>query len=457
MPTSAFPGLSALDNRLVILAAGWLSRRTLTVPACSLHFDSRPPSTVRAAPWRRCLTTCCAVVCCALAGCSQTPLPETLPANLAWDDISRQAQGKTVRMAMWDGDPLINAYMRNYVAAELQRRHGITLELIGVHGQALVNRLLVDLETGRSVGDLDLVWINGATFYQLRQLQALYGPFTERLPNNQYIDWQNPFIGLDFQQPVAGYECPWGNVQLALIFDSERLTEPPQTVEQLAAWIRAHPGRFTLDNGFTGMTFLKSLLSAFAGGREVLHGPFDEQKYEAAANKLWVWLRDLQPDLWREGRTFPDGVAQLHQLFSNNEVDFTMSNNDGEVDNKVLQGILPETARGYVPEFGTIRNSHYLGIPLNAPQKAAALTVINFLISPEAQLQKAQPAVWGDGTVLASHLLPEQWRNRLQNIAGRERVPGRDLLQQRAIMEPAPEIMIRIHADFRREIIERAP
>ncbi len=203
------------------------------------------------------------------------------------------------------------------------------------------------------------------------------------------------------------------------------------------------------------MTFLKSLLIDFAGGPGSLDGPFDEAKYAAASKKLWAWLREVQPQLWREGKTFPESVADLHKLLSNQEVDFSMSNNDGEVDNKVTQGVLPQSARAYVLKSGTIRNSHFLGIPHNAPSKAAALVLANFLISPEAQLRKAQPEVWGDGTVLSSKRLPSEWSKKFSAIEGRTRVPPRDELEKLALMEPASEIMVRLHEDFRREIIQR--
>jgi putative spermidine/putrescine transport system substrate-binding protein len=394
-----------------------------------------------------------AVVC--VVGCSSGSTAPELSDQATWDEVVRLAEGQTIRIGMWDGDPMINAYLRDWVAPQLLKKHGITLQQVGSQGASIVSRLIVDLENGRRTGDFDLVWINGETFYQLRKMHALYGPFTHRLPHNKYIDWKNRFIAVDFQQPVDGYECPWGNVQLTLIYNSQSIAEPPRSLEALAKWIQRHPGRFTFDNSFTGMTFLKSLLYEFAGGKDSLDGPFDEAKYLDASAKLWVWLRDLQPHFWRNGETFPDSVAQLHQLFSNNEVDFTMSNNDGEVDNKVHQGILPEFARAYVLDSGTIRNSHYLGIPVNAPNKAAAMVVANFLISPEAQLQKAMPDVWGDGTVLSTELLPDEWKAKLENIQGRIRVPPRSELESSALLEPAPEIMIRLNDDFRREIIER--
>lgn len=387
-------------------------------------------------------------------GCGSKPVTTPVAEAANWDQVLEQARGQTVRLSMWDGDPMINAYMRDFVIPELKRQYDVTLHLIGGQGQNIVSKLLVDKEAKREQGDIDLTWINGETFYQLRKMDGLYGPFTDRLPNNRFIDWNNPFVAIDFQQPVEGYECPWGNVQLALIYNSSTVNEPPRTMDALATWIKAHPGRFTFDNSFTGMTFLKSLLYEIAGGPQSLSGPFNEELYKSSSRKLWDWLIEVKPFLWREGQTYPESVSQLHQLFNNSEVDFTMSNNDGEVDNKVLQGVLPETARAYVLDSGTIRNSHYLGIPFNAANTAGTLVVANFLISPEAQLRKATPAVWGDGTVLSIDLLPAEWKDKFEHIEGRTRVASRTELEKKALLEPASEIMVRLHADFRREIIE---
>lgn len=397
----------------------------------------------------------CLLVCgLFLTGCGPRRANDVDLATANWEQISAAARGTTVRMAMWDGDPAIKAFMRGFVRERMRAEHGVNVEFIGGQGSGLVDRLMVELDAGKTVGDFDLMWINGEAFYQLRQIDALFGPYTATLPNDRYINWDDPFIAFDFQQPVDGYECPWGNVQLALIYHAGRVSEPPQNRHELADWVKSHPGRFTIDNGFTGMTFLKGLLYDFAGGPGSWDGEFDEAKYMTESAKLWDYFRELKPYLWRQGQTFPEGVAQLHQLLMNGEVDFSMSNNDGEVDNKVLQGILPDESRAYVWEAGSIRNSHYLGIPVNAPNKAAALVLANFLISPEAQLRKATPEVWGDGSVLDIQKLPDAYQERFSQVPGRTRVASREALAERALMEPAPEIMLRLHADFRKHIIE---
>jgi putative spermidine/putrescine transport system substrate-binding protein len=358
---------------------------------------------------------------------------------------------------MLQGDPFINDYVAQFVVPEVQKRYGIKLQVVGAQGNEIVSALMTEIEAGQAARAFDMVWINGETFYQLRQLNALLGPFTEKLPNAQYVDFNNPFIRYDFQRDTAGFECPWGNVQLALIYDSSRVAKPPRNMAELETWVREHPGRFTFDNFFTGMTFLKSLLISIAGGPGSLDGEFDEQRYQHASTELWQYINRIKPYFWRKGETFPDQVTQLHQLFAAGEIDITMSNNDGEVDNKVLQGLFNDKARGYVFDSGTIQNTHYIGIPRSSAQIGAAMVVANFLISPAAQFEKLKPAVWGDGTILDVAKLPAPWPERFQNVPQRTHVPPRAEIQPAALREPVPEYMVRIQRDFRKYVIEGAP
>lgn len=373
---------------------------------------------------------------------------------LSWEEIQTRAAGQTVTLMMWTGDPLINDYMNSYVKPELKKRFDIDLRIVSGQGATIVQTMMAEKQAGRSESQIDMMWINGETFYQLRQIEGLYGPWTAQLPNARYINFDNPFIGIDFQQPIDGYECPWGNVQMALIYDTLRTPNPPQNRAELLAYVKDNPGTFTIDNQFTGLTFLKALLIDIAGGQEVLAGDFSTEKYDRYAPQLWAYIEALKPYLWKQGQTFPEGVAPMHQMFASGELHFTMSNNDCEVDNKILQGIFPESARGYVWETGTIQNAHYLGIARQSGQKAAAMVVGNFMISPEAQLRKMDPAIWGDGTVLSLDKLDQKWTERFRSLPNRRYAPDRASIQDRALMELAPEYMIRLAEDFRQKIIE---
>ncbi len=49
---------------------------------------------------------------------------------------------------------------------------------------------------------------------------------------------------------------------------------------------------------------------------------------------------------------------------------------------------------------GSLANVHFVGLTYNSKNKTAAKTVVNFLLSPEAQAEKQKLEVWGDDTVL---------------------------------------------------------
>lgn len=389
----------------------------------------------------------------ALITCKQadkTPSKEVL--TLSWPEVETEAKNKTLTMMMWSGDPKINAYIKDYVTPKMDSLYDIRLNVVSGQGAQIVQLLMTEKQAGKYPSDIDMVWINGETFYQLRQIDALFGPWTDKLPNAQYINFKNPFIGIDFQQPVEGYELPWGNVQMTLIYNSDKVTHPPKNREELKAFVKSNPGVFTIDNHFTGLTFLKALLIDFAGGTEALDGAFDEEKYQRYSTALWAYLKEIKPYLWQKGEVFPENVAQIHQLFAGGELWFTMSNNDSEVDNKIAEGLFPNTARAYVPDFGTIQNSHYLGISQKSGKKAAAMVLANFMVSPQAQYHKMQPQVWGDGTVLDIDALPAVWQERFRNIPSRIYAPRREEIDTLALKELAPEYMIRLAEDFRREI-----
>jgi putative spermidine/putrescine transport system substrate-binding protein len=331
---------------------------------------------------------------------------------------------------MWRGDPSVNRYVDTWVAPRLAQRFGVTLNAVPGQGADLVNTLVVERDVHRRTGTIDLVWINGETFFNLRREGLLYGPWAGRLPNAADVDSASPLIARDFEQVPDGYESPWGTVQFALFYDTVRTPHPPETYEALARWIHEHPGRFTYDQQFTGLTFIKGLMYALNGGVARFQGGFDSVRYAAARDRTFAWLERVRPDLWRGGVTYPQDIAQLDRLFANGEVDFAMSNNQNDLVTNTRSGIFPPTARGLVLHDGTIANTHYVGIPFNAPNPAGAMVVANFLLSHEAQDEKAKPEVWADGTVLKGDTATHQY----------------------AVPEVAPEYSIHLQDDWRARI-----
>lgn len=391
------------------------------------------------------------VAACARGG-DAARLTPAQAATLPWDSIVARARGTTVVWTMWRGDPSINAYVDRWVAPRLKQRYAITLTPVEGQGAELVNTLVVERDAGRQVGTTSLVWINGEAFANLRRANLLFGPWAGRVPNGAYVDSASPIIRRDFEQDPAGYESPWGRVQFALIYDTVRTPNPPRTYGELGSYIRAHPGRFIHDQSFTGLTFLKGLMYARGGGVARFQGGFREADYDAGRAVVFAWIDSNRAAFWRGGVTYPDGVAELHRLFANGEVDFSMSHNQNDVVTKVRQGILPRTARAYLLRDGTIANAHYVAIPFNAPNPAGAMVVANFLLSPDAQLEKQKPEVWADGTVLARSRLSAAWQARFDSVARAANAIPADTLARYARPEVAPTYSERLLADWRARV-----
>jgi putative thiamine transport system substrate-binding protein len=91
--------------------------------------------------------------------------------------------------------------------------------------------------------------------------------------------------------------------------------------------------------------------------------------------------------------------------------------NPNEAANEIAAKRLPESVQSWQFAKGTIGNTHFVAIPYNAPSKAGAQVVANFLLSPSAQARKADIDVWGDPTVLDVARLPAADRAKFQSTA----------------------------------------
>ena len=372
-----------------------------------------------------------------------------------WVDVAAAAQGSTVNFMMWQGNPATNNYINNYVIPSVKEKYNINLNISGGQGPEIVQLVMGEKQADIDKGQVDMVWINGETFFQLRKVNGLWGPFVNQLPNSESINMNDSFIHTDFQQPVNGMEAPWSINQFAIVYDSVKVKNPPKNIPQLTKYLERHPGTFTISNDFTGMTFLKSLMAELGGNPNSLDGPFDEKKYNTLSKKLWDYLNTHKKHFWKNGSTFPKEQSKMGQLYANGELLLVYGFSEGGIEEKVLNGLYPKSTRGYAWENGTIRNSNYLGVLYNAPQKAGAMQVIDFLLSPEAQLKKADVDGMNSNTVLNVKSLPDDWQKKFKEVAKRQYGPELKTLEKNAIAEPAPEYMIRLYEDFRTQVIEK--
>ncbi len=337
-----------------------------------------------------------------------------------WQNILQKAEGQTVYFNAWGGSDVINDYIR-WAGAQVKEKYGVQIKHVKVTDIGdVVGRILAEKSAGRTAGGtVDLVWINGENFRAMKENGLLHAPYTQLLPNYRLVDTENkPTTLMDFTVPVDNLEAPWGMAQLVFMYDSAKVAVPPRDMHELLQFARAHPGRVTYPAppGFHGTTFIKQALLELTTTPEALAGPVAESDFAAVTAPLWAFLDELHPLMWRNGTTFTTGASEMKQLLNDGEILLSLSFNPNEAGNAIASGELPDTIRTYVHKDGTIGNTHFLAVVFNSSVAEGAMVFINFLMSPEAQARKEDPAVWGDPTILAMNKLSVEQKQLFENF-----------------------------------------
>ncbi|KAA9007014.1 ABC transporter substrate-binding protein [Histidinibacterium aquaticum] len=335
-----------------------------------------------------------------------------------WEAVLQAADGQTVYWHAWGGSTTTNDFI-SWAGDRVAEDYGVTVEHVKLTDTAdAVTRVLSEREAGQDEdGAVDLIWINGANFASMKEQDLLFGPWAEQLPSWEYVDTEGKTVQTDFTVPTEGYEAPWAMAQVVFMYDSADM-EPQPSMEAIADWAAANPGRFTYPQppDFLGTTFLKQALIGLVEDPAVLQQPVSESDYEAVTAPLWAYLEELTPNLWRQGRAYPQTGPRQLQLMNDDEIDLAISFSPNEASTAIANFQLPESVRTFVLEDGTIGNASFLAIPYNSGSKEGAMVLANFLMSPEAQLRAQDPEVLGYGTVLDTDALPEEQARAFETL-----------------------------------------
>lgn len=335
--------------------------------------------------------------------------------KLSWEQVLERAaaEGK-VTWYHWGGSEELNIWIDTVVKPDLAKL-GITLETSRLtNTRDAVDLVLADDAAGRGPGQgtVDAIWINGENFFTLSSQELNFGAFAAKLPNSKYFhfDPANPASGpnlSDFGYSTNTEEVPWSGDQFLCFIDTARLPSEsaPKDFAELETFLKANPGRFTYIRPphFNGNTFVQSVLYALnadAAGATPFQQNADElgsEEFARLAKPAYDYLKRLEPFLLGGGGSegvrgspiYPEDDAALETLFSNGEIDMGCKFGLYNTATSIESGKFPETTENIIfPKEGMIKNKNFIGIPVNAPNPAAALVLANYLASPESQISK---------------------------------------------------------------------
>ena len=176
-----------------------------------------------------------------------------------------------------------------------------------------------------------------------------------------------------------------------------------------------------------------------------LLAPATDAEFDRLAGPLFTYLDELHPNLWRSGQRFPAGSGDLRQLMGDGEIALALTFNPADAPSAIANGELPDTVQTYAFAEGSLGNVNFVAIPYNATNKAGAMILADFLLSPEAQARMQRPEILGNLTVLDMTVLNDAQRALFEAIdPGTGGIAPSEL--GRLLLEPHPSWVGRLEA-----------
>lgn len=336
----------------------------------------------------------------------------------SWDRIVELARAEgTVLVSAWGG-PEVKDHFEKLVAS-FQQEYGITAEYRHGDWFSAQQQVLGDVDRGVENGRIDVIFLWGQPFSNLMQGNGIWEvPILDLLPNSRMIAYR-PEMGrfVHDMVPTYGTFVPHLNYQNCFVYDKSRYSreEMPNNVAGVLDWSKKHPGEFTycdFNKGGSGHTWGMMLIYELTGGySKYAFRPYDAAVADADWGPLWDYLSEIADHMYQPG-SYPQGNAAVAQLFSAGEISLC-PNWDTVMSGQVKQGFLdPDRLGVYVPEPGIYSPYDGFTIPVNAPNKAAALLFLNHITSVESQKNIVEGVGGYPAVTAAWDAAPQEVRNQ---------------------------------------------
>lgn len=311
--------------------------------------------------------------------------------DMTFDELKEAAKGSTVTFYGWGGDEVLNQWLDDVFAPAMKEKYEITMERVPMDIDQVLSQLSGEIQAGEEDGSIDMIWINGENFQSAKENNMLYGPFVEKLPNfEQYIDTESEDVTLDFAYPIEGYEAPYGKAQMVMIADTAVTPELPKNTDELLEFAKKNKGKVTYPAlpDFTGSVFVRNVIYDICGYEQFLDMKADKETVKKAVEPALEYLKELNPYLWNEGKTFPDSSTTVDNMFADGELVMNMTYDAFCTSVKIADGTYTETTQSFQFDKGTIGNTNFMAIAANSGNKAGAMVAINEMMSPEIQADR---------------------------------------------------------------------
>ncbi|MNW46160.1 hypothetical protein D3C74_234400 [compost metagenome] len=276
----------------------------------------------------------------------------------------------------------------------------------GTGAEPTYDRILAAKQAGKGSGDIDLyedgigVVAQGTKDGVWKQLE------TNAIPNLANVN-------ADTMKDVDSYAIPYRSSAVVLAYDSTKVTNPPTTLDELLAWIKANPGQFAYNDpstGGSGSSFVQTVIYKDLPEEDIHNSdPSVMDKWDPG----FQTLKELGQYVYGDG-IYPKKNQGTLDLLMNGEVSLIPAWSD-MVLQQLNEGLLPDTVKMQQITPGFNGGPTYLMVNGESDKQEAIYQFLNFVLSPEAQAVIVEKMNGFPGIELAN--MPQETQEKFKGVA----------------------------------------
>lgn len=319
----------------------------------------------------RMLTAMSLVSALALSGCGAG----------APNGTSAQGDGKSLTVYV-GGDVNIRALYQDALIPGFEKANpGATVKLVfsehGANDTATLAALGASQKTNKAPA-MDL--LESGVTPSAAQGGLLEKVTAKDIPNLSLVDPQ-------LLTPVNDSATPYRGSSVVLAYDSSKVPTPPKTIDELLAWIKANPGKFTYNSpntGGSGQAFVQTVVSK---NMDPAAAQNLTKTYDKTLESQWTTglniLKGLKPSIYQG--VYPNGNQEVLNLLSKGQIYMAPVWSDMAL-SAMKSGLFgPQIKLAQLSNPPFTGGATYLGLPKNSTHKAAAFKFLNYLLDPATQ------------------------------------------------------------------------
>lgn len=319
-----------------------------------------------------------------------------------------KAEG-SVTFAVWHDESLWKE-----IGTGFEEKYGIKVSIAMGEKQALTSKVIAEKQGKK--GSIDVMKVGGEDTKTTIDAKVFMGPTLKSVKGNELLD-----PGLSVRQEGVeheGYLVPLHRNQTGLLYNPDKVKNPPQTWEELSKWIDENPKQFGFcdpSKGGSGQAFVFTAINNLTGGLDKYYGDEGVDEADVADwDKVWSWFNERK-DKVTITTSNKDSLSRLNQ----GELSLVVAWDD-QATSTIKSGELFKNAKLYIPEMGLPGGGDSAGILANAPHPAAALLFLNYMVEADTQAKlnevlNTYPSRT-DVAVVNSLINSDEFKNRIEWI-----------------------------------------